>query len=123
MEVSINAATQRRDLVLTDIAVVATSTGDEKEIFYARVRSTIIRRTIEGQCSTKTLEVIRLQRKSYEGGNANGLVEEDGASMLKILVDIVKPSIKLGLKEFKGIISKSTAKAYNNDPLEMLDAM
>ena len=43
--------------------------------------------------------------------------------MLKILVDIVKPSIKLGLKEFKGIISKSTAKAYNNDPLEMLDAM
>ena len=43
--------------------------------------------------------------------------------MLKILADIVKPSLKVGLMEFKNIIAKATSKAYNNDPLEMLDAM
>ena len=43
--------------------------------------------------------------------------------MLKILIDIVKPSLKVGLKEFKDIINKATGKAYNNHPLEMLDAM
>ena len=43
--------------------------------------------------------------------------------MLKILIDIVKPSLKVGLKEFKDIINKATVKAYNNHPLEMLDAM
>ena len=35
----------------------------------------------------------------------------------------MKPSLKVGLKEFKDIISQANAKAYNNDPLEMLDAM
>ena len=123
MEVPVNATTQRRDLILTDLPVTATSTDSIKKIFYARVRSTMIRRAIEGQFSSKTLEAVRLQRKAYEWKNANGLVEEDGATMLKILVDIVKPSLKVGLKEFKDVISKANAKAYNNDPLEMLDAM
>ena len=122
-QIPIDAATQRRNLILTDIAVSATSTAAEKKVFYARVRSTMIRRAIEGHFSTKTLEAIRLQRKSYEWKDANGLVEEDGATMLKILVDIVKPSLKVGLKEFKDVIAKATSKAYNNDPLEMSDAM
>ena len=43
--------------------------------------------------------------------------------MLKVLVDIVKPSLKVGLKEFKDIIATATAKAYKNDPNEKLDAM
>ena len=43
--------------------------------------------------------------------------------MLKLLIDIVKPSLKVGLKEFKDIISMANAKSYKNDPNEMLDAM
>ena len=58
-QVPINKATQRHDLILSDIAVSGTSTAAEKKVFYARVRSTMIRRAIEGQFSTKTLEAIR----------------------------------------------------------------
>lgn len=43
--------------------------------------------------------------------------------MLKILVDILKPRLKVGLKEFKLIIGKANAKKYENDPIEMLNAM
>ena len=66
METPINATTQRRDLILADLAVIATSTDAVKKVFYARVRSTMIRRAIEGQFSNKTLEAVRLQRKAYE---------------------------------------------------------
>ena len=121
--IPVNQTTQRRDLILTDITVTSTSTAAEKKIFYARVRSTMIRRAIEGQFSNKTIEAIRLHRKDYEWKSATGLIEEDGATMLKILVDIVKPSLKVGLKEFKDIISSANAKTYKNDPNEMLDAM
>ena len=122
-EVLVNPATQRCDLVLTDITVTTTSTDAEKKIFYARVRSTMIRCAIEGQFSTKTIEAVRLHRKDYEWRSTTGLIEEDGATMLKVLIDIVKPSLKVGLKEFKDIIATATAKAYKNDPNEMLDAM
>ena len=122
-EVPVNPTTQRRDLVLTVIAVTSTSTAAEKKVFYARVRSTMIRRAIEGQFSNKTIEAVRLHRKDYEWRSATGLVEEDGATMLKLLIDIVKPSLKVGLKEFKVIISTANAKSYKNDPNEMLDAM
>ena len=87
-EVPINATTQRRDLVLTDLAVTATSTDAVKKAFYVRVRTTMIRRAIAEQFSNKTLEGVRLQCKAYEWKNANGLVEEDGATMLKILVEV-----------------------------------
>ena len=43
--------------------------------------------------------------------------------MLKILINIVRPNLKVGLKEFKDIIATATTKAYKNDPLEMLGAM
>ena len=122
-EVSVNTTTQRCDLVLTDIAVTASSTGDEKKVFYARVRSTMIWRAIEGRFSNKTLEAFRLHRKDYEWKSTNGLIEEDGATMLKILINIVRPNLKVGLKEFKDIIATATTKAYKNDPLEMLGAM
>ena len=122
-EIPLNATTQRHDLILTDITVNDTSTDAEKAVFFAQVPSTMIRRAIEGQFSNKTLEAICLQRKDYEWTSSTGLVEEDGATMLKILIDIIKPSLKVGLKEFKDIITQATAKKYKNDPLEMLNAM
>ena len=43
--------------------------------------------------------------------------------MLKIVIDIFKPSLRVGLKEFKDIITKATTKAYKNDSVEMLTPM
>ena len=83
----------------------------------------MIQHALEGQFWTKTLEAVCLHCKDYEWMSTNGLIEEDGATMLKVLIDIVKPSLKVGLKKFKDIIATATAKAYKNDPLEMLDAM
>ena len=84
----------------------------------------MIRCTIEGHFSVKTLKVLLLQRWEYEWHDSTiRFVEEDGASRLKMIVDIIKPSLKVGLKSFKDIISKATAKKYNEIPLEMLNAM
>ena len=109
-EIPVYQATQRHDLVLTDITVTPISTAAEKKIYYSRVWSTMIRRAFEGQFSTKTLEAVRLHYKGYEWKSTNGLIEEDGATMLKVLINIVKPSLKVGLKEFKDIIATATAK-------------
>ena len=122
--IPVNPATTRTDLILTDLNVTAASSAQEKAIFYARVRSTIIRRAIEGYFSVKTLKILRLRRKDYEWRNpTTGFVEEDGATMLKIIIDVVKPSLKVGLRRFKDIISNATAKIYNEDPIQLLDAV
>ena len=64
--IPLNAATNRKDLLLTDLNVTAASMNQEKQICYARVRSTMIRRAIEGHFSVKTLKILRLQRRDYE---------------------------------------------------------
>ena len=50
-------------------------------------------------------------------------MEEDGATMLKIIIDIIKLSLKVGLRCFKNIIGTATAKKYNENPDELLDAV
>ena len=84
----------------------------------------MIRRTIEGHFDHKTMKTIRLQREEYEWKDPKtGNVEEDGATMLKILFNILKPSLRVGLKEYKKIIQKANAKKYANDPQDMINAM
>ena len=51
------------------------------------------------------------------------MVEEDGATMLKILFDILKPSVRVGLREYKRLIQQAPAKSYGNNPIDMLNAM
>ena len=43
--------------------------------------------------------------------------------MLKIIIDIVKPSLKVGLRRFKDIIGTATAKKYSENLDELLDAV
>ena len=122
--IPVNAVTGRQEIILTEITITESSTDDEKQVFYARVRSTMIRRAIEGHFNDKTLEVIRLQRYDFEWRDPNtGMVEENGATMLKILFDILKPSVRVGLREYKRLIQRATAQNYDNDPVEMLNAM
>ena len=64
--IPVNSTTGRQNMILTDIAITESSSDDEKKAFYARVRSTMIRRAIEGHFNDKTLEVIRLQRCDFE---------------------------------------------------------
>lgn len=64
---------------------------------------------VEGHFDDKTLEAIRLQRTDYEWRDPQtGIIEEDGASMLKILFDFLKPIVRVGLKEYKRIIQRAT---------------
>ena len=114
----------REELSLLNRTTTVTSTADEKKIFYARVRSTMIRRAIEGHFDNKTLEIIRLERKNYEWRDSKtGEVEEDGATMLKVLVDHMKPSVRSGLKEFKTILMNAEGKKYENNVVKLINAM
>ena len=122
--IPLNAALNRHNLLLTDLNVTSASTNQEKQNFYARLRSTMIRCAIEGNILVKTLKILCLQRQDYEWHNpTTGFVEEDGATMLKIVIDIVKPILKVGLWRFKEIIGTAAAKKYNEDPIELLDAV
>lgn len=123
-EIPIGSTSGRRDQILTECKITSSSTNDEKKTFYARVRSTMIRRALEGRFDKKTLKNVRLHRKEYEWRNSTtGEVHQDGATMLKVLIDILKPGLKSGLKEYKTIISEAEAKKYKNNPIDMLDAM
>ena len=94
-EIPVVQSSGRRDLVLTDLNITSTSSADDKKVFHARVRSTMIRRAIEGRFDDKTLKIVRLHSKDYSWHNpATGEVEEDGVTMLKVLIDILKPSLK-----------------------------
>ena len=84
----------------------------------------MIRRAVEGHFEEKTLEMIRLQRRDYEWRDPKtSEIEEDGATMLKVLIDYMKPSVRSGLKEFKTIIQRAEAKLYENNPVKMITAM
>ena len=107
--IPVNSVTGKVDLILFEINVTMSSTNEEKSVFFDRVRSTMIRRTIEGHFDHKTMKTICLQREEYEWKDPKtGKVEEDGATMLKILFNILKPSLRVGLKEYKKIIQKAT---------------
>lgn len=72
----------------------------------------------------KTLKILCLQRRDYEWVHpVTGLVEEDGVTILKIIIDIIKPSLKVGLWRFKDVIGTATAKKYNENPDELLDSV
>ena len=43
--------------------------------------------------------------------------------MLKIIINIVKPSLRVGLCHFKDLMGTATAKKYNENPDELLDAV
>ena len=123
-EIPVNTTTSRRDLILTPITITASSTNDEKKVFFMRVRSTMIRKAIEGRFCKKTLKNIRLYRRHYEWRNlSTGELQQDGATMLKILMDILKPSLKIGLKEYKNVLKNANGKKYQNNVIEMLDVM
>ena len=64
-EIPVVQSSGRRDLILTDLNVISSSTIDEKKVFHARVRSTMIRRAIEGRFDDKTLKNVRLHSKDY----------------------------------------------------------
>ena len=114
----------REELELVTQKITSASSEDEKRIFYSRVRSTMIRRAIEGHFEEKTLEMIRLQRRDYEWRDPKtGEIDEDGATMLKVLVDYMKPSVRADLKEFKSIITRAEAKLYDSNPVKMVTAM
>ena len=122
--IPVSSTTGREEMELVEISITPTSSDDEKKIFFARVRSTMIRHAVEGFFDDKTLEVIRLQRTDYEWRcPTTGIIEEDGATMLKVFFDFIKPNVRVGLKEHKRIIQRASAKKYSNNPVDMLNAM
>ena len=81
------------------------------------MRSTMIRRAIEEHFLVKTLKILR---QDYEWRDpTTSFVEADSVTVLKIIIDIIKASLKVG----KYVVTTATAKKYNEDWIEMLGAM
>ena len=98
--------------------------ASHKSIFYECVHSTMIRHAIEGHFSQKTLMAIKLQSHHYEWRDpTTGEIKEDGATMIKVLFDIIKPATKVGLTEYKEIIKHAHGKDHHQNVTEILDSM
>ncbi len=100
---------------LVDISIYSTSSDAEKKVFFSRVRSQIISKFIRGHFSDVTIQDLEIHRHYFEWSNDQGIVMEDGATMLKLLFDEIKPTVKTGIKEFRDIITGANASKYKEN--------
>jgi len=100
-----------------------TSSAMDKKIFFSRVRSQIINKFIRSHFSDATIHNLELHCSKFEWTDSLGNMMEDEATMLKLLFDEIKPTVKTGVKEFRTIITTATASKYKENVADMLNDM
>ena len=81
------------DKILSDLD--AQNDEDDKTKFYARVRSKMISKAIEGHFGSNTLTTLRNQKEKFCWTDSQGQIFNDGPTRLKILVDICNPTVRV----------------------------
>ena len=123
-----NAAATRADplpgdFTITDLPNVATD-ATEKETFYKRMRSRMISARIEGVISAESHKSLMLRKKDFTWTSAtDGHPIHDGPTMLKILVQSINPTTRVGVSDYKERISSARMNKYSHDLIKLLDDM
>jgi len=94
--------------------------ANHRPLFYKRVRSEMIAKYLERCLIKATLKQLDIRRSEFVRTDSSGEKITDGPSMLKIVVDTINPSTRVGVGNLMKDIEMSTL-AIENNVDDMLD--
>lgn len=92
-------------------------------IFHDRQRANMIGLRILRSLNDSSLAAIKLRESMYLWRTSTGEILYDGVTMLQLLVEIVKPSLRAGVADLKEKLRHSKLSTFGYDVTKMLDKM
>ena len=100
-----------------------TTVPADAKIFYQRVRANMIGTRIIKSLDKSSLTSLKLHENKYLWKTLTGKTMYDGPSMLQILIETVKPSLRTGVSDLKTKLRNSKLSTFNHDVVKMTDKM
>ena len=94
-----------------------------KDLFYKRIRSKIIAKTIEGRITKASWTNLMTRKNLFAWRTPIGDDFYDGPTMLKMLMDDVNPDARVGVSDLKSSIRKARLPAFQHNVFNMLSNM
>ena len=94
-----------------------------KEIFFLRVRSRMIAKRIQGSITPESWKVLLQQKDHFSWLNEHGNYDHDGPTMLKLLISVVNPNTRVGVRDLRSEIRNATLAKFGHNVKSMLESM
>ena len=94
-----------------------------KKIFFLRVRSRMIAKRIQGSITTESWKVLLQQKEHFSWLNSRGNFDYDGPTMLKLLISVVNPNTRVGVRDLRTEIRNATLAKFGHNVKNMLESM
>ena len=91
--------------------------------FYRRVRSTMIAKRIEASLDSVSRKSLFLDKKKFQWTETNGTINNDGPTMLFLIVTKINPSVRVGISTLKMNLMTATLPKFEHSIPDMIDYM
>jgi hypothetical protein len=111
------------DFIISDLNNIQTD-NNERKCFFRRNRAALIAERIEGIISAETHKSLMLRQSDFAWTDPHtGHASFDGPTMLKILVQMVNPTTRVGVNLHKRMIEKAKMSKFGHNLDDMLTDM
>ena len=93
------------------------------EVFYNRVKSRMIAKRIRGYLKKDDIEVLKTNWDTISWKGTSGIVEEDGPTMLWLILNQCNPSTRVGVSELKEDMRRATSAKHKHNVKKLTDYM
>jgi len=108
---------------ITPLPNIAGDEGQRRQFFLC-MRSRMIASRLEGIISSESLKSLMLRKRDFTWADqTDGHPIFNGPTMLKILVQSINSTTRVGVSDYKERISSARMNKYNHDLINMLDDM
>ena len=95
----------------------------QRPVFYRRARSTMIAKRIKATLDKASMKSLNLEKAKFQWKEANGAIQNDGPTMLFIILTKVNPSVRVGISSLKSNLMTATMPKFQHNVIKMLDYM
>ena len=91
--------------------------------FHNRVKSAMIAKRIEASLDKNSLKSLLIHKAKYQWTETNGIVNNDGPTMLYLLLTKINPSVRVGISTLKTNLATASLPKFNHSVDQLFDFM
>ena len=91
--------------------------------FHNRVKSAMIAKRIERSLDKNSLKSLTIHKAKYEWKETNGIINNDGPTMLYLLLTKINPSVRVGISTLKTNLATATLPKFSHNVDQLFDFM
>ena len=95
----------------------------QRPYFFRRTRSLMIAIRIEASLDKESLKSLMLEKKHFQWKDVTGSINNDGPTMLYLLLSKINPSVRVGISTLKTNLASATLPKFKHNVAELLDYM